>query len=84
MDGDGDIDLVFHFGLAETDLTCDSTEGTLTDETIDVHVIEGIDEVRMVDSVLDDPSAKGSIDESTLEGSDGMSCGGRFRRRRFC
>ena len=29
VDGDGDIDLVFHFRLGETTLTCESTEGWL-------------------------------------------------------
>jgi len=48
VDGDGDVDLVFHFSLAETDLTCDSTEATLTGETVNGLVIEGTDEIRMV------------------------------------
>lgn len=30
VDGDGDTDLVLHFRLGATDLTCQSTEGTLT------------------------------------------------------
>jgi len=49
VDGDGDMDLVFHFRLGDTDLTCDSTEGTLTGETFDGLVIEGSDAVRMID-----------------------------------
>ena len=49
VDGDGDTDLVFHFRLGETDLTCSSTEGTLTGETFDGQAIEGTDAVRMVD-----------------------------------
>ena len=49
VDGDGDTDLVLHFGLGDTDLTCDSTEGTLTGETFDGQDIEGSDAVRMVD-----------------------------------
>jgi hypothetical protein len=49
VDGDGDVDLVFHFSLIETDLTCDSTEATLTGETVNGLVIEGTDEIRMVD-----------------------------------
>ncbi len=48
VDGDGDTDLVVHFRLGETNLTCDSTEGTLTGETFDGRVIEGTDSVRMV------------------------------------
>ncbi len=48
-DGDGDTDLVFHFRLGETDLTCDSTEGMLMGETFDGQIIEGSDAVRMID-----------------------------------
>jgi hypothetical protein len=49
VDGDGDIDLVFHFRLGDTDLTCDSAEGTLTGETYAGLAIEGSDAIRMVD-----------------------------------
>lgn len=49
VDGDGDIDLVFHFALPDTDLTCESTEGMLTGETYDGLPIEGTDSIRMVD-----------------------------------
>jgi hypothetical protein len=49
VDGDGDIDLVLHFRLGETDLTCDSVEATLTGETFDGQAIEGTDSVRMVE-----------------------------------
>jgi len=49
VDGDGDTDLVFHFRLGDTDLTCDSIEGTLTGETFDPQAIEGTDAVRMID-----------------------------------
>ena len=49
VDGDGDTDLVLHFRLGDTDLTCDSTEGTLSGETFDGQAIEGTDAVRMVD-----------------------------------
>lgn len=48
VDGDGDTDLVFHFRLGDTSLTCGSTEGTLTGVTFDGHGIEGTDAVRMV------------------------------------
>ena len=50
VDGDGDIDLVFHFRLGDTDLTCESTEGTLTGETFDAQAIEGTDRVNMIGS----------------------------------
>lgn len=45
VDGDGDMDLVFHFMLADTTLTCDSTEGTLTGETYDGMQIVGTDSI---------------------------------------
>jgi hypothetical protein len=48
VDNDGDVDLVLHFKLADTDLTCDSTTGTLTGETFDGQCIEGTDSVNMV------------------------------------
>ena len=35
FDGDGDMDLVFHFRASETGYDCDSTEFTLTGETFD-------------------------------------------------
>ena len=50
VDGDGDIDLVFHFRLGETELDCGSTEGTLTGETFDGEVIEGTDSVNIIGS----------------------------------
>ncbi|MFB6296270.1 MAG: hypothetical protein ABEH66_05450 [Halobacteriales archaeon] len=49
VDNDGDTDLVLHFELGETDLTCDSVNGTLIGETYDGVAIEGTDSVRMVD-----------------------------------
>lgn len=49
VDADGDIDLVFHFRLGDTALTCESIEGTLTGETFDGQAIEGSDAVRMVE-----------------------------------
>lgn len=48
VDFDGDIDLVFHFRLGDTALDCDSTEGTLTGETLHGSAIEGTDAVLMV------------------------------------
>lgn len=48
VDRDGDIDLVFHFRLSETNLTCESTEGVLKAE-IDGIPISGTDSVHMVD-----------------------------------
>ena len=48
VDSDGDTDLVFHFRLGDTILTCTSTEGTLAGETFGGQLIEGKDSVRMV------------------------------------
>ncbi len=48
LDGDGDIDQVLHFRLGDTQLTCDSTEGTVAGETFDGQVIEGTDAVNMI------------------------------------
>ena len=48
VDGDGDMDLEFHFRLGNTNLTCESTIGTLIGETYDGMPIEGSDSVRMV------------------------------------
>ena len=48
VDGDGDMDLVFHFRLGDTLLTCESTEGMLVGETFSGIPVEGVDDVRMV------------------------------------
>ncbi len=48
VDGDGDLDLVFHFRLGDTDLTCDSIEATLVGVTFAGAPIEGADSVNMV------------------------------------
>lgn len=50
VDGDSDLDLVFHFRLGDTDLTCDSTEGTLTGRTFAGVEVQGTDSVRMLDN----------------------------------
>jgi len=49
VNGDGDMDLVFHFRLGPTGLTCTSIEAALTGETFDGLPIKGSDEVRMID-----------------------------------
>lgn len=49
-DGDGDIDLVLHFLLTETNLDCNSLEGTLTGELFDGTPIQGSDSVIMIDA----------------------------------
>jgi len=48
VDGDGDIDLVFHFRLGDTDLDCFSVEGTLTGLTYDGQAISGTDALNMI------------------------------------
>jgi hypothetical protein len=48
VDGDGDTDLVFHFRQGDTNLSCESVDGTLTGETFDGQNIEGTDAVNMV------------------------------------
>jgi hypothetical protein len=48
VDRDGDKDLVFHFRLGETDLSCKSREGILVGETYDGLPIVGSDSIRMV------------------------------------
>jgi phosphate/phosphite/phosphonate ABC transporter binding protein len=50
VDFDGDMDLVFHFRLSDTDLVCWSTEGTLKGWTYDGLPVEGTDTVRMLTS----------------------------------
>ena len=47
VDGDGDIDLMFHFRQNETTLTCESTEATLTGETFFGDRIIGTDSIDM-------------------------------------
>ena len=49
VDKDGDTDLVFHFKVGDTTLTCISTEGTLTGQTFGGQVITGTDTVRMLE-----------------------------------
>lgn len=49
VDDDGDTDLVLHFRLGDTGLTCYSTQGTLVGKTfVDATPIEGSDSVKMV------------------------------------
>ena len=50
VDDDGDVDMLFHFKTQELDLTQNSTEATLTGQTVDEIPIHGTDEVRIVPS----------------------------------
>jgi len=48
VDGDGDIDLVVHFKLGDTNLACDFLEGSLIGETFDGQIVSGVDSIRMI------------------------------------
>jgi len=48
VDGDGDLDMLFHFKTQDLNLTEDSTEATLTGMTDDGQPIEGMDTVNIV------------------------------------
>ena len=48
VDFDGDMDLVFHFRLGDTTLTCGSVAGTLTGRTYDGIPVRGMDSIRTV------------------------------------
>jgi len=48
VDWDGDPDLVFHFRLSDTTLTCKSTTGQLQGLTYDGVPVVGTDSVRMI------------------------------------
>ena len=48
VDGDGDMDLVFHFRMGDTELNCGSTEAVLVGQTFDGKLFTGADFVRMV------------------------------------
>ncbi|MBI5475553.1 MAG: T9SS type A sorting domain-containing protein [Ignavibacteriales bacterium] len=50
VDGDGDIDLIFHFKHSETGLACSDTIGTLTGKTFSDKNISGSDIIRPVRS----------------------------------
>lgn len=48
VDGDGDMDLLFHFKTQELGLVGGSTEATLTGDTYDGETFTGVDSVRIV------------------------------------
>jgi hypothetical protein len=48
VDGDGDLDLLFHFKTEDLGLTETSEDATLTGQTLDGHDITGTDLVRIV------------------------------------
>jgi len=47
IDHDGDVDLLFHFRFGETELTCDSTEATLTGYLFDGTEFTSTSQVKM-------------------------------------
>lgn len=49
IDYDGDLDLVLHFRLGDTNLTCNSTEGIIEGQIIDGLSLVGIDKINMVE-----------------------------------
>jgi len=49
VDDDADLDLVLHFRLGDTGLTCASTEGTLSGGTFNGQAIQDTDAVNMID-----------------------------------
>ncbi len=51
VDDDGDLDLVFHFRVIDTQFTCSSNEATLTGETFSGQGVIGIDLVNMIHSL---------------------------------
>ena len=48
VNGDGKLDLVFHFLMTRTDLNCNSTLGTLIGKTFNDIFVIGTDNIRMV------------------------------------
>jgi len=48
VDGDGDLDLLFHFRLAETGIQCGDSKVTLTGETFEGREFIGADKIRAV------------------------------------
>lgn len=73
VDKDRDIDLVFHFRLGDTDLTCGSTEGTLIGETFGGQHIRGTDALRPIPpyyytTLVKDPSISHIVATITLLG----------------
>jgi len=48
VDGDGDIDLILHFGTPATGIQCGGTSASLTGETLSGQVIQGSDSISTV------------------------------------
>ena len=48
MDGDGDLDRLFHFGTQQTEIQCGDTEATLTGETLSLQALQGTDSIKTV------------------------------------
>lgn len=56
VDGDGDLDRVFHFRNAQTGLTCDDTQVTLFGRLNARTVIRGTDAISFVQTIRDFPA----------------------------
>jgi hypothetical protein len=48
VDGDGDVDLVFHVLTSETGIACGDTSASLIGATVDGQAIEGLDSIKIV------------------------------------
>jgi hypothetical protein len=48
VDGDGDMDVVFHFNTQDSGIACDDTDATLTGETFGGVTVTGSDSVKIV------------------------------------
>jgi len=48
VDGDSDLDLVLHFAVQETGISCGDTSASLTGETFGGEAIEGSDSIKTV------------------------------------
>ncbi len=48
VDGDGDMDVVYHFNIQETDIEVGDTEACLSGKLLDERAFEGCDSVRVL------------------------------------
>ncbi len=79
VDGDGDLDLLFHFRNQDTGIRCGDTTAELTGATFDGWAIRGSDTVATVP----DPDEGGGDDRrSIVQGATGLE--GQLRRATGC
>jgi DNA uptake protein ComE-like DNA-binding protein len=87
VDGDSETDLVLHFQLRDTTLTCGSVAGTLTGKTFSGRAIKGSDTVRMVKGSHHLPAATKSeaVDINSASADDELKAingiGGAYARK---